>query len=246
MLEKVIQLNAPVSSEEIGDFEKRWNLKLPESYRTFLLKHNGGRPVPNTFPIVGMQNNPAGMIEEFFGLKTSVLTEDLNWILENLGVPQPKGLLPIGCTAGSDFVCISTQQFGRVLFWDRMACWGKDNWSPSDFYPVAENFDDLLSKLYEYVPEDESETERILRTDDFDALVRLLDSGYPLESIDEYERTLIERAAIARRTSMIRLLVERGAKLRNALQLAEQNLEFFPEHKATVDLLRELKSQTSK
>ncbi len=246
MLKDIIHSNDPISPDEIGDFEKRWGLKLPKSYRTFLLKNNGGRPVPNTFPIVGMQNNPAGMIAEFFGLKTSVLTEDLNWILENLGVPQPEGLLPIARTSGIDFVCISTKEAGRVVFWDRMACWGKDNWSPSDFYPVAEDFDDLLSKLYEYVPEDESEIERILRTDDLDGMVRLLDSGFSIETVDENECTPIERAAIKARPAMIQLLFERGAKLRNALQYAEQNLEFFPKHKTTVDLLKELESRADK
>jgi hypothetical protein len=240
MLKEIRESNDPISLGDISKFEKRWNLLLPESYRSFLLKHNGGKPVPRDFPIEGMENNPIGRIQEFFGLKTLIPTDDLSWIFENLGVPQPVGLLPIARTEGIDFVCISTKEEGRILFWDRMACWGKDNWSANDFYPVAEDFDDLIFKLHEAVPENESEPERILRTDDFDGLVRLLDSGYPLETTDEYGRTLIENAAINGRPAMIWLLFDRGAKLRSALQLAEQNLEFFPKHKETVDILRKL------
>lgn len=193
-----------------------------------------------------MQNNPVGEIQVFFGLNAKIKSSDLNWNLENLGVPQPEGVFPIACTAGADFVCINTREGGRILFWDRMACWGKGKWSAKDFYLVANDFDELIAKLHETIPENESETERILRTDDFDGLVRLLDSGYEIETSDEYGRTLIEQAAIAGRPAMIWLLHERGARLRSALQLAEQNLEFFPEHQATVDVLRELKSRTGK
>lgn len=246
MLKDIIHSNDLISPDEIGDFEKRWGLKLPKSFRTFLLKHNGGRPIPAAFPISGMQNNPIGEIQVFFGLNAKINSSDLNWVLENLGVPQPDGLLPIACTDGGDYICISTNESGRVIFWDRLACWGKDTWSPSDFYLVAEDFDDLLSKLHEHVPEDESEIERILRTDDLDGMVRLLDSGFSIETVDENECTPIERAAIKARPAMIQLLFERGAKLRNALQYAEQNLEFFPKHKTTVDLLKELKLRTGK
>jgi hypothetical protein len=237
MLTEFLGSNRPLSPQEIRDFEKRWKVELPDSYRMFLLKNNGGRPVPATFPIEGMENNPFGTIQQFFGLNTSVPTEDLNWILGNLGVPRPEGLLPIACTSGSDFVCINTHS-GSVFFWDRMASWGKRRSNAKDFFPIANSFDDLIAKLHERVSESETEAQRVIRTDDFDALVRLLDSGYPLESVDEQGRTLIENAAIAGRPAMIYLLFDRGAKLGNALQLAEQNFDFFPEHRATVDVLR--------
>src|ERR1051325_11614933 len=122
---KSIESTDPRPSEnDILEFENRWNLQLPQDYRSFLLKHNGGRPFPAMFPISGMENNPEGQVQDFFGLGTAIKSYDLNWVLENLGVPQPDGLLPVGCNASGDYLCISTKS-GRVLFWDRMACWGK-------------------------------------------------------------------------------------------------------------------------
>lgn len=89
----------PVNIEDVLKFQKRWKLNLPESYREFLLKYNGGRPVPACFPIEGIENNPIGKIQVFPGLGTKIHSSDLDWKLENLGVPRPKGLLPIANTA---------------------------------------------------------------------------------------------------------------------------------------------------
>ena len=137
MLKKMIDSDKPVTPGTVREFENRWKLRLPKGYRAFLLEHNGGRPVPSGFRIAGMKNNPEGAIQVFFGLNTKLQSSDLNWNLENLGVPQPDGFLPIACTGGSDFVCISTKEAGRVLFWDRLACWGKGEWKQKDFPIVA-------------------------------------------------------------------------------------------------------------
>jgi ankyrin repeat protein len=86
----------------------------------------------------------------------------------------------------------------------------------------------------------ESDLKRIVRQNDLDELKKLLSSGYDTETTDEYNRTLIENAAIHNRPDIIQILFDQGAQLRNALALARQNYRFFAEHKTSVDLLEKL------
>ena len=51
----------------------------------------------------------------------------------------------------------------------------------------------------------------------------------------------MELAAIHNQVEIIQMLYDRGAKWRFALKYAKQNYEFFPEHKASVDLIQKLK-----
>ena len=67
---------------------------------------------------------------------------------------QPAGIIPIGCTEGDDFICIRTLDVGQpVVFWDRMACWGKGECKREDFYPVADSFEGLLQSLHDFNPD---------------------------------------------------------------------------------------------
>jgi hypothetical protein len=87
---------------------------------------------------------------------------------------------------------------------------------------------------------DESGVDRAIRKNDLDHLRQMIAAGHDLEATDEYDRTMIENAAIQNQPEVIELLASAGASLRNALSIAEGNLPFFPEHKASVLLLRKL------
>ena len=98
-----------------------------------------------------MPNNQRGEIQSFFGLDFPIKSLDLDWTLENLGVPRPTNLLPIACTDGADFLCVNmTEDDGSVVFWDRHACWGQDHWDSKDFYPITDSFTGLLVALSEW------------------------------------------------------------------------------------------------
>jgi hypothetical protein len=112
---------------------------------------------------------------------------------------------------------------------------------------LAGNFDEFIRGLE---PDDafhsggESEVARMIRENDLDSLRRMIDAGCNLEATDEYDRTMIENAAIQNQPEVIELLAAAGASLRNALSIAEGNLAFFPEHEASVALLRKLAEKT--
>lgn len=150
MLERMVRTNLPVSIERIEAFEKRWESQLTDPYFSFLAAHNGGRPIPAAFPIHGFDSNPFGVVQTFLGLDAAIHSCDIEWHLENLGVPRPSGLVPIASTGGSDLLCLDTVHYGRILYWDRIACWGKESWSPMDFYHVADDFEHLLGSLFPF------------------------------------------------------------------------------------------------
>lgn len=107
MLELVKDPNSAISDERLDEFERKWRLTLPLAYRAFLLKNNGGVPVPSVFPIHGMVGNPIGRIQAFLGLDTTIGAEDLNETIETVGGSLPHGVIPIAVTGGeTTFVLI--------------------------------------------------------------------------------------------------------------------------------------------
>ena len=145
MIREIIEPNDAVTIEVIEDFARRHQMELPASYLAFLLRNNGGRPVPASFPITGFPDNPFGAIQAFFGLKASIPTEDLEGMLTDLSEVLPGGILPIACTGGGDYLCLDLRAPSTpVVFWDRRPSWGNNVWQEDDLYRVAPDFDELL------------------------------------------------------------------------------------------------------
>jgi hypothetical protein len=155
MLREITNQNPPTSVERIAEFEKRWGFQLPVAYRDFLLKNNGGNPIPDAFPIKGMPLNPFGDIQVFFGLGKPEDVDDLEWFFENLKIPLPLGFLPIAGTPFSDYICLDTSKPKcPVWYWDTKPAWGDG--TNIVFYPIADSFDEFLAAIYDHpldVPE---------------------------------------------------------------------------------------------
>jgi hypothetical protein len=64
MLDRTVEAGPPIAELDIRRFERDAKLILPPDYQAFLLKHNGGRPVP-----AGFQLNLDG--EPYLGVFTS-------------------------------------------------------------------------------------------------------------------------------------------------------------------------------
>lgn len=150
MLSGFVRRNHPVGSEQVRALENKFGVRLPESYRDFLLAFNGGEPIEGLFPIHGLEDNPVDLIHAFFGVRAEEPTEDLAAILQMLEGLTPSGILPIARTAGDDYLCIDLRvESAPVVYWDRRPFWGNNVWREEYLYPVADTFDDLLGKLRE-------------------------------------------------------------------------------------------------
>ena len=77
MIERLDECARPLSAEDVQAIEAQIGVRLPDDYKAFLLRHNGGRPRPNAFPIQGLANNPFGVIQ------------NLLWDRRSGGIMQP-------------------------------------------------------------------------------------------------------------------------------------------------------------
>ena len=231
--------------ERLDEFETKIGAKLPESYRDFLVNHNGGKPMPCDFEV--SKKEGSNSLHVVYGIHNGPSYTNLEEVNALYSDRIPSNLIAFADDPFGNAICIGigSDNLGKVFFWNH-ELESEYKKEPSKESPtlVAESFSEFLSGLYEYVDPSESELDEILRTGNVSALSQLLDRGYDLEKTNEYNRTLIEDAAIKGNNEMITLLFERGASLREALSFAEKNAEFFDEHKATVNLLIELQSKT--
>lgn len=108
---------SPLSPNDLAEVEAKIGLPLPEEYKSFLLTHNGGRPV-----LDGVRHNGEhfDFIGHFYAVRGEMYYDDLvRQIAEHEGM-IPKGYLPIGESPGGDVFCLSLKKptEGAVFHWD--------------------------------------------------------------------------------------------------------------------------------
>ena len=128
----------PTSEGAIKEFESYIGHALPEDYRSFLLEHNGGSPVPDAFTLTLFGNQEEDVVlcffplrdlklgtvevEEFEELRTWPLHcawDDLQNDLANLYERElDNPVLPIGTDGSTNYFCVvlDGDRRGAVLF----------------------------------------------------------------------------------------------------------------------------------
>jgi cell wall assembly regulator SMI1 len=132
----------PISANEISEFEKHYDVNLPEDYKRFLLRNNGGRPVPDFFTV--WDDGDGVSVSWFCSVKYGDdrldLTLDMLWLAEQV---VPRTLLPVANDPGGDLICISLdeKEYGKVYMW----------FGSTDSEPVllASSFTELITSLTE-------------------------------------------------------------------------------------------------
>ena len=98
------------SPEDVTALEGAIGATLPEPYRRFLAKGDGGEPEANIIDVPGADDQSVG-VTEFFG--AAGVREEL----ERLGERIPSGTVPVADAEGGNLVLIALDS-GAVLFWD--------------------------------------------------------------------------------------------------------------------------------
>lgn len=238
-----------LNEKKLVKFEKKIRRKLPEEYREFLLKHNGGNPSKDCFEFKGEPY----FIDYVYGIHNGPEYLTLQWHIKILKNRIPSSLVPFAGDPGGNLYCIdiSDEKKGGIYFWNHETC---DNGEWTYILKLAETFHDFFQNLKEYIDPKETETERIIRTSDYEALEELLKNGYSIETEDEYGRTLIENATIMCNEELINFLYSKGAKIRKALNIALENekllekinesateeSQIMKQNKKTINLLKKL------
>lgn len=137
----------PASEESIRTLEKRYRITLPKEYRDFLLKYNGGIPVPDAFDFAN--KNSGSTIDTFYGF----VEEDVNNLVSNIKDYRnriPKSLFPIASDVFGNNICIGIKDdvYGKIYFWDHESEKSKPDFSNITF--VSDSFDKFINSLYEF------------------------------------------------------------------------------------------------
>jgi hypothetical protein len=104
MLKHTEEPGPRISEIELRRFERDAKLVLPSDYRTFLLKHNGGRPVPADFMLTLGSEPEHWRVHFFFGLNDPEESCCLRWNWVMTSATRPAGTLPIASDEGGNML----------------------------------------------------------------------------------------------------------------------------------------------
>ncbi len=130
-IKRYLFLNAHQTApcDDILKFENEHNLLLPDEYKEFLEKHNGGIPNNSCFL-------DGRVLNFFFGLfNNPKLEESIEWHLNMYNDRYPSSMLPIASAGGGDywFHDFEAEESG-IQYFENIEC-------------VSNNFKDFLSML---------------------------------------------------------------------------------------------------
>jgi hypothetical protein len=107
------------SPEAIAQFEARRGVLLPAEYKAFLLKSNGGMPIPDVLEVPGWHGQ-GSELGSFYGIHDGPKTKRLDWACEVHEERIPADLIPIAYDANGNEICIGWKgkREGKIYFWD--------------------------------------------------------------------------------------------------------------------------------
>jgi cell wall assembly regulator SMI1 len=158
---KLLDSGKQLNTDIIVSFEKQLNVRLPQDYKDFLLKNNGGMPEEDwAFDFIDIATNTktSSGIQSFFVIYDEETNNDddlrksCRILQENEEVPV--GTLPIGDDPGGNLICISVSDnnYGEVFFCDH------ELEDPETGYmimsKIAESFSQFIDNCYVFVLKD--------------------------------------------------------------------------------------------
>lgn len=102
-----------LSISELEEFEREFKLKLPQDYKDFMLRFNGGIPEPaESFGIVVLQIQPI----KYFPYQDNITIEDTIRVLKIVQQILPEHFFPFAYDEGGNELCISLSEddYGSV------------------------------------------------------------------------------------------------------------------------------------
>ncbi len=141
-------VGTPITKDRIDRLERTLGIVLPDSYKSFLLRFNGGRPDPSFFPIQGSKRENSGSIHYFFRVEDQIESSTVEWQYKILSGRIPSELFPIAGDGSGNVICLSLKgsNEGFVYFWDH-----DDEHSPPTYdniYFVADSFEKFLDSIF--------------------------------------------------------------------------------------------------
>ena len=183
----ISKFNNEHNDKNINIFEDKFKIKIPEEYRNFLIKYNGGK-TPNT---KFKSNKIFSDLMGFYGFGKA--EKELNYReLEQLEVINDylnDHMMPIGSNVFGDKITIGLKGFNKgklfFLYHDR----------PQNYVKIAENFHEFVelckSQKIGYIPSIEERKQKMIEKGSGDKITEFSIKGWQAE-IDEYKNIIQE------------------------------------------------------
>jgi len=140
---KIEKIHESLSTEDLEIFEHNHNITLPNDYRGFLLKYNGGYPNPSIYRI--SEELGESILNIFYGIGSMYdnLEKTFDFFDEILEI----GFIPIADDPIGNQICIgiSKEFFGKIYHWVH----DEEHEGMENMYLLSNNFKTFLNSLYE-------------------------------------------------------------------------------------------------
>lgn len=133
-----------VTINDIKEFEKEFNLSLPESYKTFLLENNGGNAEPDFYYLSD---------EKCVGISSFYTLEEIKSDLTDFSLKFTSNIVPIAIDGGGNIICISAsgEDKGKLYLWWAENCADEDEEATYDNLSlIADNFDEFINNFVDF------------------------------------------------------------------------------------------------
>ncbi len=113
--------DAPTLTEDsLHAVEQKYSCQLPDDYRKFLLKNNGGFPSPDCVDFEEAGQKTASDVFCFFAIGDERAWASMEWHHNTYSGRLPKNMLPIARDSCGNLwlLCVGGEHAGSVFFWD--------------------------------------------------------------------------------------------------------------------------------
>lgn len=142
-----------VNEEKLVYLEKKIGFSLPENYRNFSIKYNGGYPEPGSFVFFdkNLNRQDGSSVDRFLYIGEKVYGSIENY-LRVFDSRVPKSYLPVAHDPGGNLILIKLAgaDVGGVFFWDHeFEADPGETPSEKNIYFISNDFNEFLGGLYE-------------------------------------------------------------------------------------------------
>jgi len=155
MATNIVDSKPALTASDLDDLERRLSIKLPDDYRQFLIRQNGGRPVSPVFTFVESSRGPTDSSVAWFLSVHQGKYSNFEKDFRNFKVVQrrmPDNLVPIAHDPFGNEICMSFSgdDRGAIYFWDHEseADEGEEP-TYNNCYLIAKSLTEFLDGLHE-------------------------------------------------------------------------------------------------
>lgn len=216
-----------LSNKKITEWENK-NILIPEPYRTFMLKQNGGNMgTKNTFKVPKMYGEFG--FHQFFGIHEGLCGLDY---IQNTYTKRkrfPTHYFAIASDVADNLILMgqNEKKFGQIFFWyhEGEVSENEKPWE-KNIYKIAKDLDTFIANLYEEeIIEDEDDLLTLFGGENSQKQLAFINSGWDVNAhLTDSTQTALERVAnFGKDIVVLQALLDKGARIGKAMYHVRNN-----------------------